>query len=205
MRRWEDRVRAGQCGNCGKPQDREGPLCSGCVRKQRDWQRNDRESKRRSGLCIYCGQQAVDSKNVCRRHLEKERDRVQRLRDSGLCAGCQFPLDRDGKYCKSCCAVRRAKATGKKNEAMRKLCGGAPRCQCPGCRTTAIEFLTFDHVRSDGHRETASQRASMAKRILSADRPQDRYRVLCWNCNSARDKHGGPEKRCPYENHPHGG
>jgi hypothetical protein len=133
------------------------------------------------------------------------RNRVRRLKDSGLCVRCQSPLDRKGSYCRSCCIIIRTENTERKSKAMRKLCGGEPQCQCPGCCTTAIEFLTFDHIRSDGYMETASQRGDMSRKILSIDWPQARYRVLCWNCNSARDKYGGPEKRCPYENRSHGG
>jgi len=36
-------------------------------------------------------------------------------------------------------------------EVFTHYCGGTPpHCQCPGCKTTAIEFLQLDHVDGDG-------------------------------------------------------
>ena len=35
-------------------------------------------------------------------------------------------------------------------EVFSHYCGGEPHCQCPGCKTTFIEFLQLDHVNGDG-------------------------------------------------------
>jgi hypothetical protein len=72
------------------------------------------------------------------------------------------------------------------------------KCQC--CGETEKDFLTLDHVGGWGarHRREEGWKArghSLYKRIIEADFPKDKFRLLCMNCNFAI-RLGGT---CPHE------
>ena len=70
-----------------------------------------------------------------------------------------------------------------------------PACAC--CGECAFEFLTLDHIAGDGaeHRRSAGFRQSLQfyKWLIANGFPPG-YRVLCFNCNSARGFYG----YCPH-------
>ena len=81
-----------------------------------------------------------------------------------------------------------------------------PCCSCCGENEFLI-FLTIDHVRgrkySDDYINTTEKKARnaitgkvMYDKLEKQNFPNG-YRVLCWNCNSARDKQ--PDKICPHQ------
>jgi hypothetical protein len=79
--------------------------------------------------------------------------------------------------------------------------GGA--CFC--CGMTGPEFLTIDHVEplNRCHRRKAGlpaepTGAKLYKRLKDLGFPQGGYRLLCWNCNCGRSRHGR-NGRCPHE------
>ena len=72
-------------------------------------------------------------------------------------------------------------------------CGGVPRCQCPGCRTTFVGFLQIDHVKGDGAKHlTASGKARMLGyklyHWLIKNKYPEGFQILCANCNSAKSQ-----------------
>ena len=66
------------------------------------------------------------------------------------------------------------------------------KCTC--CGETIFEFLTIDHI--DG-REPSDQRRGkhLYLYLKKLGWPQDRFRLLCFNCNAARGQWG----YCPHE------
>lgn len=88
-------------------------------------------------------------------------------------------------------------------EVFSHYCGGAPRCQCPGCTVDVLDFLQLDHVNGDGaaHRK-ANNLGTGAGRLWRWVRdngyPAD-FQVLCCNCNHS--KFNG--KACKFAGHPH--
>lgn len=73
--------------------------------------------------------------------------------------------------------------------------GDPPKCQCPGCDRTHLEFLTIDHINNDG---AAHRRSINFKNIYSwliQNNFPPGFRVLCWCCNASRGKYG----YCPHE------
>lgn len=54
---------------------------------------------------------------------------------------------------------------------------------CADCGSDEKEFLTVDHVHSDGNRERYLGSLGWKRKILSGEFPADRYRVLCHDCN----------------------
>ena len=71
--------------------------------------------------------------------------------------------------------------------------GGACRC----CGETTYAFLTIDHVDGGGsvERRDFPGQGKFLRRLRDEGFP-DRYRLLCWNCNSGRAVNGGI---CPHE------
>jgi hypothetical protein len=75
-------------------------------------------------------------------------------------------------------------------EVFTHYCGGPPRCQCPGCNTTYIEFLQLDHVTGNGamHRKENNLGTGGARlwRWVRANGYPAGFQVLCRNCNGAK-------------------
>lgn len=71
--------------------------------------------------------------------------------------------------------------------------GGA--CAC--CGEASLEFLTIDHINGGGsaQRRELKKRGWAFYRWLQKQGYPEGYRVLCWNCNSARGAFG----YCPHE------
>jgi hypothetical protein len=78
--------------------------------------------------------------------------------------------------------------------------GGQPRCACRGCFESHVEFLTIDHIHGGGnkHRKEVVTGSGSFVRWLRRNSYPDGYRVLCYNCNTARGLHG----YCPHEQSP---
>lgn len=67
-------------------------------------------------------------------------------------------------------------------------------CEC--CSETEVRFLTIDHRQGGGSMERAEVGNGLKfyRRIIDRGYPAT-YRLLCWNCNSARGVYGA----CPHE------
>jgi hypothetical protein len=86
-----------------------------------------------------------------------------------------------------------------KERVVTHYCNGNPHCQCPSgkCNITNIKFLTVDHPNNDGMklRKVQGFGSSFYRWIIRNNFPPG-FRILCWNCNSGREKNGGI---CPHE------
>lgn len=73
-------------------------------------------------------------------------------------------------------------ARRKRQEVINRLGG-----QCAFCDCTESVFLTVDHIHCDGklHRKQKGNGIGVWLDILKQGCPQDKYRVLCMNCNHA--------------------
>lgn len=132
----------------------------------------------------------------------KKRERTRRRRAaalaSGTCLRCLCPgrpMFGGTTECRSCGPT----------EIMESLCGGAPRCQCPGCPETIARFLTVDHKENDGWRDDAlaghspgarGRLGPVARRKDQRENPH-RYQVLCFNCNCSKGH--SRDGKCPLE------
>ena len=68
-------------------------------------------------------------------------------------------------------------------------------CEC--CGESNFEFLTIDHIHGGGNehrRQLGDKGKGLYKEILAEGCPKDKYRLLCWNCNTARGFYG----YCPH-------
>jgi hypothetical protein len=89
-------------------------------------------------------------------------------------------------------------------EVFSKLCGGKPRCMCPGCTVTFIGFLSLDHVNGGGsaHRLTEGLGTGSSRLwawVRDNGYPVGMYQVLCHNCNKAKFN----KPQCPLHGLPH--
>lgn len=88
---------------------------------------------------------------------------------------------------------RKARRT-RRIEAIKKLGG---KCEC--CGETQIEFLAFDHInglRGRGIKRNGGDAAdALALRIRKSEFPEQEFRILCHNCNSAHGFYG----YCPHK------
>ena len=80
------------------------------------------------------------------------------------------------------------------------ISNGNIRCEC--CGIDDIDFLTLDHIQNDGAKEKKELSNGQggewlyAKIIKNKSKvSHERYRILCFNCNSARGAMGV----CPHE------
>jgi hypothetical protein len=83
--------------------------------------------------------------------------------------------------------------------------GEHPKCSCPGCQESRVEFLSIDHINGGGtkHRKELRNNQKRTKndikdcglydpgggvlfRWLRKNGYPPGYRVLCYNCNASR-------------------
>lgn len=124
-----------------------------------------------------------------------------RGRQYGYCSDCHWKRIRRYRQTEKGKEVQR----GVRNRYRRKLRqqvldAYGPFCSC--CGETEPVFLTIDHIDDDGggrDRFKAGQQfagVSFYAKIRREGFPKDRYRVMCFNCNTGRYINGGI---CPHE------
>jgi len=69
------------------------------------------------------------------------------------------------------------------------------KCSC--CGETNKYFFTIDHIFNDGNieRRESGKGKHIYRKLRELNYPQDRYRILCFNCNMGRERNGGI---CPH-------
>ena len=135
----------------------------------------------------------------CKRSLPLSEFCKKRSRRDGLhhqCRACSTTNFREyrNKHRERYRAYNRSFLARKRAEALAAL-GGA--CKC--CGETADAFLTIDHINNDGaeeRRKNKNHRAGVWTYYIQVRKQPERYQILCWNCNSAKQfcKTGCPHK-----------
>ena len=143
-------------------------LCKRCnIRRTSIWRTNNRESERRHAVKSYW------------KHREK------RLRARA-------------EYSRTHKAQERSRDSANRKK-LRQQVFEAYGNQCACCQEKRQEFFTIDHTNGDGkaHRKELGSRSKAHLYRYLRDRgfPQDRFRILCFNCNQSRGIHG----YCPHE------
>lgn len=93
-----------------------------------------------------------------------------------------------------------------KEKALKIICGSPLHCECLGCHTTAMCFLSVDHKDGRGHKEHVNIRTGKGLwlRILRLAKInpfgiKQQFQVLCMNCNTAKRT----SDKCPMHGEPH--
>ncbi len=161
-----------------------------------------RNRRLENNLCIVCGKVPPrDNEKRCDKCSKKFAEYLKQERSSqsksGLCPYCHGPNDTSTSRCSNCIRKRKAAAERLKREVL--IAYGGIKCSCPKCneKSNDIRFLTIDHIDNDGyrHRKKLGSGGSTLYRWLKKNNFPPGYRVLCFNCNSARHLNGGI---CPH-------
>ena len=123
----------------------------------------------------------------------------RRLKADGRCVACAQPNPRSPKvHCQPCGDSVAADKRDRHRiliEDVLRLYGS----QCACCGEGTFEFLTIDHINGGGRahvKRIGGNPTTLYRRIRSGQENKDDYRVLCFNCNSGRQRNGGV---CPHE------
>lgn len=154
-------------------------------------------------ICLDCSGSKDNNHLRCIICQQKQRERNRILRESrkiiGICPACKNKVSTNRIYCDSCSksgSERVKEAFRKTKRALIKKLGG--KCVC--CNISEYEFLCVDHINGGGRqdRERFPHAHNFYKYILTLENPFEKYRLLCWNCNSAYGLYGF----CPHKNSP---
>lgn len=119
-----------------------------------------------------------------------------KAREQGICPNCNAPCAASKVFCDDC--QSKINALNALNRAkLRDEVLQAYGCKCQCCGETTPEFLAIDHIYNDGkeHRKTVSSGLSMYTWLKKQGFPQDRYQLLCQNCNWGKRLYG----ICPHK------
>lgn len=194
----ERRAAQGLCIMCGRESVEHGRRWGpSCLAKRRPVAAAKHAQAKRDGICRAClCRPRVPPYSYCAEcHIRVKAEKMARYtknRQAGLC-GCGRESRPDRQRCITClertrCAARQLKAD------VFAIYGN--RCAC--CGEDDNRFLTVDHVFNDGYKER-KQGHRTTQTLYSALRKNgysERYQLLCWNCNCAKNHHQGV---CPHE------
>lgn len=176
------------------------------------WDRKKKDGK----LCIICGDTDKSNfyfhnKSRCKIHLreyqkelkirkpeyaEKRRLDNKNWYHKTKDARRELVAARAKRYWHSDLERNREKArleASRKKDAVMEMYGG--KCNC--CGETIRKFLTLDHVNNDGAEQRKTIKNEKVYRKLFREKIIDnRYQVLCFNCNSGRHINKGV---CPHK------
>lgn len=131
------------------------------------------------------------------RSTEDHRRAIREQRQSclqGECVQCGRAKKHKGSRCGSC--VARSSRQRLKSEVFAAY---GNKCAC--CGEAQIEFLTLDHIHNDGaeHRRSLGIGVGAGRNVYADVKrqnfPKDRFQLLCWNCNCAKQHFG----TCPHQ------
>ncbi len=141
------------------------------------------------GLCSRCyNQQRV---NAVRATCHPERPHLA----DGLCARCYAKkrYDQDPEEARRKARESQKESRERLRQQLINAYGG--RCACRNCPETNPAFLCLDHVNGDGKVHRMRMGSHVYADLRRRGWPQEGYRLLCWNCNSAT-RFG---RTCPHE------
>ncbi len=148
--------------------------------------------------------QSPDSliKHKIRQSVNRKRYYAE-AREKGLCPNCGALCAIDKVFCNSCQSkMNELNVLGriKLREQVLEAYGGV--CKC--CGESTPEFLAIDHIFNDGKEQRKTISSGFATYIWLKKQgfPQDRFQLLCHNCNWGKRLYGVcPHQRKPLTDH----
>ncbi|KKN70862.1 hypothetical protein LCGC14_0426450 [marine sediment metagenome] len=205
------KIDGGLCTNCGAEEPvGSSRLCRGCKDKSSTYMHDSHikryGTRKQSGQCTLCDNDAVVGKTACRPCLDNrasiKRAKHDKNQHDGQCSQCGGDLGNStGKRCQTCIDKRndwyQGSTTQTKDKARRdenrevvlKHYGG--KCIC--CGENGPCFLAIDHIEGDGntHRKAIGKYGSgFYKWLVDNDFPKE-FQILCHNCNMGKRFNGG--------------
>lgn len=117
--------------------------------------------------------------------------------DQELCVSCGLVSPDAGTRCRSC-AGDQNESNLRRRRKMRMEVITAYGGQCACCGETRWEFLVIDHIYGGGNKERKANKCSsfeFYRQLKAAGFPNDKFRLLCHNCNQTRGHLG----YCPHD------
>lgn len=192
---------------CGATAATDRRMCLSCVDGRRV-DRQEKESKFLSiGMCIRCGTIPHRKyKKTCEPCAKRYNDTVKKGREKRVnnnqCINCGIKSDSGSLPSRRCgkCREYFNKDTRTLAREERRMVLEAYGNACACCGEKRERFLCIDHIFSDGaqHRQKLSN-MSICKFLIRNDFPKDKFQILCYNCNSGRDKNLVCRGVCPHE------
>ena len=142
-----------------------------------------------SSTCLICGQPVGEkrAKGMCQKCYRKKykADHVEQAREGQR----RYYRRNPKKFCE-----RIKQRRYQRRMEMIETLGG--KCAC--CGETEKMFLCLDHIKGNGRRDYEKKGGphGVWRRAIAEGLPRDKYRILCWNCNSALGLYGF----CPHSN-----
>lgn len=151
-----------------------------------------RQERINLGLCVSCGLNKKDDSKYCEACLIKNREASKKWYKN---QSSSYHRQRDKKYKNTSKAkIARNKYLKRKRAEFKKIILEKYGCACECCKEANPAFLTIDHVNQDGYKDNQN-RMKMLRNL--AKKPKlDNFRILCYNCNCAREHFNGI---CPHK------
>ena len=156
--------------------------------------RPDKERRKQDGICLKCGNKAIDGRVHCFTHIKYHRNaakgqRIKRL-ESGLCLRCGKGTPIKNSQCCESCLEEKRRTSNRCNynlriETLNKYGG---KCAC--CGEDDTNFLMIDHINNDGYKHKAGDGRRLAGHSLHGWAKKRGFpnslQVLCSNCNFSK-------------------
>jgi len=189
------------CKQCSRQVEPGKKRCAHHLNLRIEQAKRRRDRLHKIRICS-CGNEVRNNETRCDNcailYATKLKSKRNNIISVGICPECRNKNDTDNYRCFKCAAKRKIVAKRLKLEVLNAY--GGPKCSCNKCpeKSGDINFLTIDHINDDGneHRKVLGSGGSTLYRWLRKNGFPSGYRVLCFNCNSARHINGGV---CPHE------
>lgn len=131
------------------------------------------------GLCESC--YVAQWKNSVRATCHEDRPHLA----DGLCARCYTKRKYDSDPEPIRASVRKSQAKIRERNRLELIEAYGGKCACPKCPETNVAFLCLDHINGDGKAHRMKVGSHTYADLRRRGFPQEGFRLLCWNCNSA--------------------
>ena len=147
--------------------------------------------RRNAGLCIQCGRKPRKGKVTCKKCWQSQLNYKNR-NHSQILKNQKAKRRKNGKF------IRAQHAAWTRALKLEMIAAYGGKCACVGCDVSHPDFLTLDHIDGYGARHRKQTGISGGYRFFAWLKrrgfPKDRFQLLCWNCNCAKQHAGG----CPH-------
>lgn len=151
----------------------------------------------------YVTFESVEARREYRaKHMRKYR---KEKKAGGMCGQCCARPVEQGRLCDQCRKYRNTKNEEYRSkwpqydkserDKLRQEVLDAYGNKCKCCGETQQEFLAIDHVNNDGAEHRREIRRPIYRWLRQNGFPQDRFQILCHNCNMAKAMYG----MCPHQ------
>ena len=154
-------------------------------------QRIRASERRTAGVCTQCGRKPRKNKATCKKCwgyqlAYKRRHHARILKTQSI------KRKKNRKF------IRAQHATWRRALKLEMIKAYGGKCACRGCNVSHPDFLTLDHKDGYGARHRKQTGLNGGYRFFAWLKrrgfPKDRFQLLCWNCNCAKQHAGG----CPH-------